>query len=270
MVTGAVKHIKILAVEDNPAILDFYTEFFSDMGFEVKTAEDALSAITQYQQFKPDLIVLDLNIPAGGGMMVFDGIRAGHKDPVPVIFSTGKPEMLPHNVKNLYKVAVVSKPTPPEALLAEVRRLLPEFFDRPLNPVPPPPPSASVRAKASRRKVLVVDDDPNILQLYGEVLTKAGFEVRTAEDTIGAVTIFQDYRPDLVVLDVEMPAGGGRKVFERLRIQLASPTPILFSTAAPAAVADLEKNLNVLVLKKPVTPGILVGAVKDLLKMPQL
>jgi DNA-binding response OmpR family regulator len=270
MVTGAVKQIKILAVEDNPAILDFYREFFSDMGFEVKTAEDALSAITLYQQFKPDIIVLDLNIPAGGGMMVFDGIRSGHKDPVPIIFSTGKPEMLPHNIKILHKVAVITKPTPPEALLAEIRRLLPHFFDKPLNPVPPPPPSASVRARAARRRVLVVDDDPNIIALYTEILVKAGFEVKTAEDTIGAVTMFQEFRPELVILDVEMPAGGGRKVFERLRIQLASPAPILFSTATPGSVADLEKNLNVMVIKKPVSPGVLVGAVKDLLKMPQL
>ena len=73
MVTGAAntQPIKILAVEDNPAILEFYIEFFSDMGFEVKTAEDALSALTLHQQFKSDLIVLDLNIPAGGGMLVF-------------------------------------------------------------------------------------------------------------------------------------------------------------------------------------------------------
>ena len=267
MVTGAVKRIKILAVEDNPSILDFYREFFSDMGFEVKTAEDALSAITLYQQFKPDIIALDLNIPAGGGMMVFDGIRAGHKDPVPIIFSTGKPEMLPHNIKSLYKVAVITKPTPPEALVAEIRRLLPHFFDRPLNPVPPPPPSESMRARAARRRVLVVDDDPAIIALYTEILSKAGFEVRTAEDTVVAVTVFQEFKPDLVVLDVEMPGGGGRKVFERLRIQLASPAPVLFSTATPASVEDLAKNLNVMILKKPVTPGVLTGAVRDLLKL---
>lgn len=267
MVTGSVKPIKILAVEDNPAIIDFYREFFSDMGFEVKTAEDALSALTLHQQFQPDLIVLDLNIPAGGGMLVFDTLRTRLHDPVPIIFSTGKPEMLPHNVKSLHNVAVITKPTPPEALLAEVRRLLPRFFDRPLDPNPPPPPAPSLVARAVTHKILVVDDDPVILELYREILSKAGFEIQTAEDAIGAVTKFQAFKPELLILDVDMPAGGGRKVFERLRMQLAAPTPILFATASPASVADLEKNLGVLVLKKPVTPGILIGAVKDLLKL---
>jgi DNA-binding response OmpR family regulator len=267
VVTGSIRPIKILAVEDNPAILDFYVEFFTDMGFEIKTSQDALSAITLHQQFKSDLIVLDLNIPAGGGMLVFETLRTRLQDPVPIIFSTGKPEQLP-NLKNIHNVAVLGKPTPPEALLAEVRRLLPKFFDRPLNPVPPPPPSVSMRARAARKKVLVVDDDPAILELYREILAKAGFDVQTAEDAIMAVTRFQDFKPALVILDVDMPAGGGRKVFERLRIQLAAPTPILFSTASPGSVEDLARNLNVLVLKKPLTPGLLLGAVKDLLKLP--
>lgn len=254
--------LKILAVEDNPAILDFYKEFFADTGFEVRTAEDALSAITLQQRFKADLIVLDLNIPAGGGMLVFETLRTRLCDPVPIIFSTGKPEQLP-NLKNLHNVAVVSKPTDPQFLLSEVKRLLQKAAGPAMNPNPPPPP----RLKAVKPRILVVDDDLAILELYREILSNAGFEVQTAEDAIGAVTRFQDFKPALLVLDVDMPAGGGKKVFERLRMQLLSPVPILFSTASPEAVASLEKNLNVMVLKKPVTPGVLVGAVKDLLKI---
>lgn len=253
---------KILAVEDNPAILDFYREFFTDAGFEVQTAEDAISAITKHQQFKSDLIILDLNIPAGGGMMVFDTLRRRLMDPVPIIFSTGKPEMLP-NLANIHNVAVVVKPTTPEALLAEVNKLLPKQSAQPLNPAPPPPPPAP----AVRPKVLVVDDDITILQLYTEVLSKEGFEIQTAEDAIGAVTKFQDFKPDLVILDVDMPAGGGRKVFERLRIQFASPTPILFSTGSPESVANLARNMNVSILKKPLTRELLVSTVKKLLKL---
>lgn len=253
---------KILAVEDNPAILDFYREFFAGTGFEVQTAEDALSAINIHQQFKADLIVLDLNIPAGGGMLVFETLRTRLCDPVPIIFSTGKPEQLP-SLKNLHNIAVVSKPTDPQLLLAEVKRLLSQNAAPAMNPNPPPPP----KLKAVSHKILVVDDDLTILELYKEILLKAGFEIQTAEDAIGAVTKFQDFKPALVILDVDMPAGGGKKVFERLRMQLLSPTPILFSTATPESVESLAKNLNVLVLKKPVTPGILIGAVKDLLKI---
>lgn len=254
---------KILAVEDNPAILDFYRELFTEAGFEVRTADDALSAINIQQQFKADLIVLDLNIPAGGGMLVFETLRTRLFDPVPIIFSTGKPEQLP-SLKNLHNVTALGKPTDPEKLLAEVKRLIQKNPGPVMDPNPPPPP----RPRAAAHKILVVDDDLAILELYREILSKAGFEVQTAEDAIGAVTRFQEFKPALIILDVDMPAGGGRKVFDRLRMQLLSPVPIIFSTATPESVASLEKNLNVLVLKKPVTPGILTGAVKDLLKLP--
>lgn len=256
--------VKILAVEDNPAILDFYKEFFIEAGFEVQTAEDALSAITRFQLFRPDLIILDLNIPAGGGMHVFETLRNVLADPVPVIFSTGKPEQLP-NLANICNVAVLKKPADPEVLLAEVKRLLPKLFSNGqlLNPEPPPSP----RCRAAGVKLLAVDDDVCVLQLYKEILSTAGFEVRTAEDAMGAITQFQEFKPALVILDVDMPAGGGKKVFERLRIQLAASAPVIFATGSPETVAELAKNLNVVVLKKPLTPDILIGTVKQLLKI---
>ncbi|HBA59967.1 MAG TPA: hypothetical protein DCZ92_03940 [Elusimicrobia bacterium] len=269
---------KILAVEDNPAILDFYKEFFVESGFEIETAEDALSAITKYQLFKPDVIILDLDIPAGGGMQVFERLRSTFNDPVPIIFSTGKPEKLPR-LENLHNASGLPKPVDPEKLLAEVKKLTAGVIKivPQMNPVPPPPPSPALLQKAASgqppaaaavpAKILVVDDDLTLLELYKDFLGSAGFEVQTAEDAIGALTRFQEFKPALVILDVDMPAGGGKKVFERLRIQLASPTPIIFSTGNTESVQALERNLNVVVLKKPLVPATIVEAIRKLLKL---
>jgi len=117
-------------------------------------------------------------------------------------------------------------------------------------------------------KILAVDDDLCILELYKEIFTKAGFEIYTAEDASCAMAKFQDVKPDLIILDVEMPAGGGQKVFDRLRNLLLAATPIIFSTGTPESVAGFAGNHNVLVLKKPVEPATLINAVKKLLKMP--
>lgn len=262
--------VKILAVEDNPAILDFYREFFAEAGFVVETAEDALSAITKYQQFKPDVIILDLDIPAGGGMQVFERLRSTFNDPVPIIFSTGKPEKLPR-LENLHNVSGLPKPVNPELLLAEVQKLTGGAAKKApeMNPVPPPPPSSELlrKAEAARQKpkVLVVDDDLTILELYKDFLGPAGFEVQTAEDAVSALAIFQEFKPALVILDVDIPGGGGKSVFERLRIQLAAPTPIIFSTGSPEEVQALEKNMNVVVLKKPLVPATILEAIRKML-----
>jgi DNA-binding response OmpR family regulator len=117
-------------------------------------------------------------------------------------------------------------------------------------------------------KILAVDDDLFILDLYKEIFTKAGFEVQTAEDAVAAVTKYQDFKPDLLVLDVDMPAGGGQKVFDRLRNLFQVSTPIIFSTGMPENVQSLAKLANVTVLKKPVNAELLVTEAKKLLKLP--
>ena len=115
-------------------------------------------------------------------------------------------------------------------------------------------------------KILAVDDDLNILELYREIFAKAGFEVFTAEDASGAMGKFQEVKPDLVILDVDMPAGGGQKVFDRLRNLLMTTTPVIFSTGSPESVAGFARP-DVIVLKKPVNPEVLIDAAKKLLKM---
>ncbi len=117
-------------------------------------------------------------------------------------------------------------------------------------------------------KILAVDDDLNILELYREIFSKAGFDIQTAEDAASAVMKYQDFKPDLLVLDVDMPAGGGQKVYDRLRNLFQTDTPIIFSTGMPENVQNLEKNLNVSVLKKPVHPEQLIAEAKKLLKIP--
>ncbi len=130
---------KILVVDDIPAIVDFSKEFFEDAGFEVRTADTAPGALATQQQFKADVILLDLNIPDGGGILVYETLRT-HQDMVPIIFSTGKPEALT-NIAAMVNVSMLKKPTDPELLMVEVRkRLAAKPAERPMNPVPPPPP----------------------------------------------------------------------------------------------------------------------------------
>lgn len=116
-------------------------------------------------------------------------------------------------------------------------------------------------------KILIVDDDLNILELYKDLLAKAGFEVQAAEDPVAAIMRFQQFKPDLIILDVDMPAGGGEKVFERLRNTLMSPSPIIFSTAFPEKVQKYAKASAVSVFKKPVKPEELLSEIKKLLNI---
>ena len=82
-------------------------------------------------------------------------------------------------------------------------------------------------------RLLVVEDEPNILELLSASLRLAGFEVATATGGLEALTAVQRHRPDLVVLDVMLPDLDGFDVARRLRSG-DTRTPVLFLTARDA------------------------------------
>ncbi len=85
-------------------------------------------------------------------------------------------------------------------------------------------------SSAPEARLLVVDDEPNILELLSVALRFSGFEVATASDGRQALTVARSFRPDLVVLDVMMPELDGFEVVRRLRGE-GTRVPVLFLTA---------------------------------------
>ncbi|WP_103962767.1 response regulator transcription factor [Nonomuraea solani] len=79
-------------------------------------------------------------------------------------------------------------------------------------------------------RLLIVEDDPNILELLAASLRFAGFEVTTAKSGLDAVAAVQRHRPDLVVLDVMLPDLDGFEIVRRLRGG-GLHTPVVFLTA---------------------------------------
>lgn len=115
---------KILAADDDLTLLEFYKALFSEAGFEIDTATDSAMAVQKYMDTKPDLLVLDVDMPAGGGKRAFTALRKLLQLGVPVIFVTGMPEKVQDFSLTEQKVSIFQKPVDGEALLAEVRRLL--------------------------------------------------------------------------------------------------------------------------------------------------
>ena len=89
------------------------------------------------------------------------------------------------------------------------------------------------RQLAAEARLLVVDDEPNILELLSASLRYAGFEVATASNGHEALTTARTFRPDLVVLDVMMPDMDGFTVVRRMRGEGAD-VPVVFLTARDA------------------------------------
>src|SRR6266849_9337349 len=84
--------------------------------------------------------------------------------------------------------------------------------------------------KRPEAQLLVVEDEPNILELLAASLRYAGFEVIIAAAGTEAIQAAQRHRPDLIVLDVMLPDMDGFDVLHRLRGS-GTRTPVVFLTA---------------------------------------
>src|SRR5438105_10579688 len=80
-------------------------------------------------------------------------------------------------------------------------------------------------------KILVVDDESNILDVLELYLLREGYKVIRASDGATALTLYAEHKPDLVVLDVMLPQVNGLEVLKKLRLQANRPgnrpTPVI-------------------------------------------
>jgi len=82
------------------------------------------------------------------------------------------------------------------------------------------------------KKILIVDDESQIVQLLSNRLRANGYETYGANDSYQCIKITQEVKPDLILLDIKMPAGGGIQAFNNLKASAyTSVIPIIFITA---------------------------------------
>ena len=121
----------------------------------------------------------------------------------------------------------------------------------------------------STKKILIADDEPDILEIIGYNLTKEGYEVATAMDGEDAITKARFVKPELIILDIMMPKKNGVEVCEILRSQPGfKDTLIIFLTALSdesSHIKGLETGADDYI-SKPISPKVLVSKVNALFR----
>ncbi|HEX4805729.1 MAG TPA: response regulator transcription factor [Conexibacter sp.] len=122
--------------------------------------------------------------------------------------------------------------------------------------------------QGSRGTVLVVDDEPTIVEVVARYLARAGFQAREAFDGPGALEAARRERPDLVVLDVMLPGLDGIEVMRRLHEQPGEPVPVILLTARAEEsdrLIGLRRGADDYVVK-PFSPAELVARVEAVMR----
>ncbi|MEW6557844.1 MAG: response regulator [Elusimicrobiota bacterium] len=119
-----------------------------------------------------------------------------------------------------------------------------------------------------QKKILIVEDDPPILEFLAFWLTKQDYEISTAEDGLSALEKIKTDKPDLILLDVMLPQMDGFEVCKKIRAdENTKNIPVIFVTCKDA-IEDIEKGFNVGgndYVTKPIDNNHLLGRIKKIL-----
>jgi signal transduction histidine kinase/DNA-binding response OmpR family regulator len=211
--TPAISHGEkiILAIDDDIQVISLYERYLQPQGYQVIGLTDPTQALERACQLKPFAITLDIMMPARDGWKVLSDLK---NDPttrnIPVLICS----ILEEEEKgfSLGAVDYLLKPILEDDLLNSINRL---------------------NAEDTIHNVLVIDDDPKDLRLFGKILSQGQFKPILAEGGRQGWEILSNNPPDAVILDLFMPDMDGFTILEKLRTTSAmNDIPVIVVSGA--------------------------------------
>jgi DNA-binding response OmpR family regulator len=118
------------------------------------------------------------------------------------------------------------------------------------------------------KRVLIADDEPNIVTSLEYLMTKSGYEVEVARNGDEALALVESFMPDLVLLDVMMPRRSGYEVCQKMRERAEWRHIKIVVLSAKGREAEVSKGLSLgadAYVTKPFSNRDLIARVADLL-----
>lgn len=165
---------KILIIDDEPDILTVYQQRLAASGYEVITATDGHRGLRTARQVRPDLILLDVMMPARSGIEVLTDIRADAKlKETKVLMLTAKSDV--DTVRAVAQLGVsgyLLKTTEPRKLVAKIREVLPSAE------APPPPPTPKLVSTPTPKPITAPTPAPKRIEPAPELPFSCGETMR--------------------------------------------------------------------------------------------
>jgi len=122
-----------------------------------------------------------------------------------------------------------------------------------------------------KQRILIVEDDKNVSLALSTRLSSSGFDVSIAYDAAAAVVEARKNHPDLILLDLMLPAGGGAVALQRIRnfASLASTPTIVLTAMRDPFIRSMVSELGITAyFEKPYDSGELLAAIHEALAAP--
>ena len=244
----------VLIVDDEQLYCDLLGTILSRSGYEVVTALSGLEGIKLFKQKRPRFTLLDLRLPDIHGIEVLKEIRKIDREAAVMVLTNWGTDYMEQQARQLGVRDFFSKKITLDTIMASLA-------GAPLVDVPvaaggaagspgagdggaSQPAEAAIAAapaltagaalppeKEKSERILVVDDEPEILDVLSQFLTQRGYGVRVASGGAEALSLMEQESPSLLILDIYMPGMNGigvlRELFER-----KSAVPVILLTGS--------------------------------------
>jgi len=241
----------VLVIDDDIRVLELMTRSLTKDGFRVAVASSGEEGLRLVQEFKPDVITLDVMMPGRDGWSVLSQLKA-HPDPaiasIPVILVT----MLNDQQigLSLGAVELVTKPVDFDRLAVLLNRY-------------------SRDGEKCDVDILIVEDDSSVRDIMRRTLKKTGLTVAEVSNGAEAIKYLEQCRPSLIVLDLMMPGMDGFTFLERRKEQPEwTNIPVVVVTAkdlTPGEMDQLNASVSEVLQKGAYQLSDLLATVSDLL-----
>jgi CheY-like chemotaxis protein len=183
----------VLVVDDEVDTCRNLSDILADLGYQVDVAYDGLSALELVRKKAYDVALLDLKMPGMDGLTLYREIKKLRAGTVAIVVSAYASHQVTEEALEAGAWQVLPKPVDLSRLLGLVN----EALDQPL--------------------VMVVDDDADLCASLWDVLRDRGFRVSVAHDEAAAAEQLRGTAPRVVLIDMKLPTGDGRRVFQLVR-----------------------------------------------------
>lgn len=242
--------ITILVVDDDRMTCDMLAAVFSRQGYHVLTATSGREALELFRQHRPRITLLDLRMPERDGITVLREIRAIDPVAAVMILAGGVTDDQENQARELRVTDFLRKGLSLNVLVAAVDRVAQQPAPAQSGAVPT---QGSVSLGQNGDSILVVDDDPLILDLLVQFLSLRGYRVRAAKNGQEALALVRQEAPHMILLDIVMPGMNGVEVLRELRAQEFAGSVVALTGAQSEELLQEAWNLGLQeVISKPV------------------
>lgn len=126
-------------------------------------------------------------------------------------------------------------------------------------------------ARSGSAKIICIDDNPNICRIVGNILTQAGYQYASVQDSVQALPALLEHKPSLILLDLVMPVANGYEICSQIRrISMFQQTPIVILTGNDGIVDRVRAKVVGAsdFLAKPVQSEKLLSVVQKYVAVP--